>query len=105
MRVQIQSAEEQRRQHARTMEILIQNTELLRAELKERFDTQEEHALTERGANEHPEDPQHRHLPGSTTRRPASVGSRTSIPKHPPTRYPRESPVRWRPWLKKKLAM
>ncbi|KAJ8393249.1 hypothetical protein AAFF_G00063210 [Aldrovandia affinis] len=36
MRVQIQSEEEQRRQHAHTMEIQIQNTELLPAELKER---------------------------------------------------------------------
>ncbi|KAJ8412591.1 hypothetical protein AAFF_G00129270 [Aldrovandia affinis] len=105
MRVQIQSMEEQRRQHAQAMEVQIQNTELLRAELRERVKTQEEHALDERGAGDRPEDPPHRHLPDSAARHPSSVVSRKSIHKPPPTRSPRESPVRRRPWLKRKLGM
>ncbi|KAJ8389267.1 hypothetical protein AAFF_G00121320 [Aldrovandia affinis] len=104
MRVQIQSVEEQRKQHAQAMEVQIQNTELLRAELRERVETQEEHALAERGAGDRPEDPPRRHLPDSAARRP-SVVSRKSIHKPPLTRSPRESPVRRRLWLKRKLGM
>ncbi|KAJ8399560.1 hypothetical protein AAFF_G00409710 [Aldrovandia affinis] len=101
MLVQIQSAEEQRKQHAQAMEIQIQNTELLRAELKERLDAQKEYALVERvhranpGAGDRPKDPPRRHLPDSATHRPPP----------PLTRSLRESPVRQRPWLKRKLGM
>ncbi|KAJ8405566.1 hypothetical protein AAFF_G00315460 [Aldrovandia affinis] len=104
MLVQIQSAEEQRRQHAQAMEVQIQNMELLRAELKERLDAQKEHALVERGAGDRPEDPPRRHLRDSATHRPSSVVFRKSTHKPPPTRSPRESPVRQRPWRKRKLG-
>ncbi|KAJ8418025.1 hypothetical protein AAFF_G00137340 [Aldrovandia affinis] len=99
MRVQIQSAEEQRRQHAQTMEIQIQNTDLLRAELKERFDIQEEHALAERVRRANPA----KFLAAPTANPPLWV--QELIHKLPPTRSPRESPVRRRPWLKRKLDM
>ncbi|KAJ8393247.1 hypothetical protein AAFF_G00063190 [Aldrovandia affinis] len=87
-----------------------------RAELRERVETQEEHALAktcagpevlgwQQGAGNRPEDPPRCHLPNSAARRPSSVVSRKSIHKPPPTRSPRESPVRRRAWLKRKLGM
>ncbi|KAJ8392654.1 hypothetical protein AAFF_G00073280 [Aldrovandia affinis] len=57
------------------------------------------------GAGDHLEDPLRRHLPDSAARCPSSVVSRKSIHKPPSTRSPRESPVRRRPWLKRKLGM